>query len=183
MSDDHLEDLPAPEEPSVQRGGMRYRRSSVLEVKPMVLFRSASTVCVLLVPFLLVPGFGEPQADQLWSVIKQSLLSEKSQQYFDDGIRDALLPRLKGTVVSATPTVNPAVIVLALSDQKTAEVTLHLIERMPRKPNDRKPTSFRGRIDTGDEVEFSGIGTSFQKSPFMLTFDAPLPNFKAMPRQ
>ncbi|SRR5579884_1268742 len=116
----------------------------------------------------------EARQRELWNAVKATLLSDQGSQYFANSIHDALLPPLKGTVVTATPPDNPNTIILALSDHSTPEVTLELIEREPVRRGDRRSASLRRRVDPGDEIEFSGIGAEFSRRPFMLTFDAPV---------
>lgn len=127
---------------------------------------------VLLFSQMFAQGRSQENAQRaLWSNTKRMVLSEEGQKYFEENVQDALLPRLKGTVVTAKPTKHPQVIVLALSDKATLEVRLHLIKEIPHRRSDRRPASFNGPIYVGDEVEFMGIAKTFTKDPFMITFD------------
>jgi hypothetical protein len=92
----------------------------------------------------------------LWKNLHNELSGPNGQQYFDSGLKEAAVPRLRGTVVSHTS----KSIVLALSDKTTPEVTLEL------------DTPIAGKAEPGTVIEFEGVGKSFTKEPFMLTMDA-----------
>jgi hypothetical protein len=82
-----------------------------------------------------------------WKNLKAGLEGEAS---FFDQMRDAKLPDLQGTVVSA----GPRSVVLAMSDSTTPEVTL----------NFESPV----RAEVGSKITFKGVAKSFSKEPFML---------------
>jgi hypothetical protein len=113
----------------------------------------------------------EKRERALWSAIKEALTSDNGNRYFEENIHLAELPSLRGTVVSATPAIDPDTIVLAMSDSSTAEVTVEVIDGATY-PKERKRSRFHGRLEPGDEVRFMGVGSTFTKVPFMLTFDA-----------
>jgi hypothetical protein len=109
----------------------------------------------------------------LWKSIKYALLSETGQEYFDTGMKGAMVPggangvdMFQGTLVSAKPSSAPSILVLSMIiGEKTPEVTLRLIDLEGR------PTRLNRRIDPGAAVWFHGIGVSFSREPFMVTFD------------
>ncbi len=96
----------------------------------------------------------------MWNTIKQSL-NDQGDAFFNSNLKDAALPKLRGTLVEAKPAVNPKELVLAMSDASTPEVTLKL------------ETPLRGKAKTGEPVTFEGVGDSFSKQPFMLTLTIP----------
>jgi tetratricopeptide (TPR) repeat protein len=87
----------------------------------------------------------------MWRNLKQGLTTDEN---YWGNMEGTLLPRLKGTVVSA----NPKEIVLAMSDATTPEVTLEF----------EAPV----RADEGSTLEFEAVAKSFTKEPFMLTLTA-----------
>ena len=94
------------------------------------------------------------------------LLSEEGQKYFKESVQGTMIPVLRGTVVSARPTDHPQVIVVALSNRTTPELTLQLIDQPPRRQSDgRHPASDRP-LDAGDEVEFVGVDKKFYQRTF-----------------
>lgn len=109
-----------------------------------------------------------------WKKLKDALQEENGQQYFDQGMKGALVPPegappLKGKLVSAEPARAPKTLVLALSDATTPEVTLKL------------DTPMSGTAAPGTELTFRGIPASFTKQPFMVVFDAEKTNVKGWP--
>ena len=95
----------------------------------------------------------------LWMSIKNQLTAADGQQYFDSQLKGAGVPKLRATVISASPATNSKEIVVALADTKTPEATLKLDEALVGKP------------ETGGIIEFQGVPAAFVKDPFMLTFD------------
>ena len=102
-----------------------------------------------------------------WMSIKKELAGPNGQQYFDNGVKDAMLPpenlenvpTLKGKVISMKPATRPKEVVLGISDAENAEVTLKFETPLP------------GKADPGTEIEFKGRAESFTPDPFNLTFD------------
>ena len=70
---------------------------------------------------------------------------------------------LTGTLVSAEPVAQPAVLIVAIADGNTPEVTLQL------KDSDWKDTHLNGPLMPGSVIQFEGVPISFTKEPFMLT--------------
>ena len=108
----------------------------------------------------------EDPAGAMWKQIKDALVADGGQAYFDGSIKGAGLPggangvtKFKGKLVSTTPDTNPKELVLGISDGKVAEVTLKL------------DAALRGKMDAGTEIGFEGVASAFAKEPFMLTFD------------
>lgn len=103
----------------------------------------------------------------LWLSVKKELTAEGGEQYFQERVKQALLPgdavpgvtKFRGRLVAAKPPRNPKELVLAISDATTPEVTLRLDEPMP------------GTAEPGTEIAFAGIAMEFTRDPFMLTFE------------
>jgi len=99
-----------------------------------------------------------PQLAQ-WMAIRKELAGPNGDQYFDANLKNAAVPKLKGTVVAANPAVRSKELVLALSDATNPEVTLKL------------ETPLTGKPEIGQTVEFEGVPSAFTKEPFNLTMD------------
>lgn len=102
----------------------------------------------------------------LWRKIKLGLTGAGGQEYFDSGMKGALLPgnvegvaKFKGKLVSMTPALRPKELVLAIEKSETPDVTLKLDGTLP------------GKMESGAEIEFEGVAAAFSKEPFMVTFD------------
>ncbi|HUA61844.1 MAG TPA: outer membrane protein assembly factor BamD [Verrucomicrobiae bacterium] len=93
-----------------------------------------------------------------WLEIKK-LLTNGGEAYFKDNMADAGMPPLKGKIVGAKPACNSKELLVALSDDTTAEVTLKL------------DTPIKGKPEQG-EISFEGaVARAFTASPFNLTMD------------
>jgi len=99
-----------------------------------------------------------PQLAQ-WLAIKKELAAPAGDQYFESNLKNAAVPKLKGTVVAANPAVRSKELVLAVSDSTNPEVTLKL------------ETPLTGKPEIGQTVEFEGVPSAFTKEPFNLTMD------------
>jgi len=109
-----------------------------------------------------------------WLKLKGALQEATGEQYFESGMKDALVPpegqpRLKGILISHEPAKNPKTLVLGLSNATTPEVTLKLEAPMI------------GRADPGTALEFRGEAKSFTKEPFMVIFNAEKANISGWP--
>jgi len=102
----------------------------------------------------------------LWLNIKGQLLGADGQQYFDSSMKGAQVPKLKGWLLSAKPAVKSKELVLSMEGKdKPADVTLKLVNA------EGTALALTGKPETGDEIEFEGVGDSFTKEPFMVTFN------------
>ena len=111
-------------------------------------------------------------AKQLWMQIKSNLIGPGGQQYFDENFKSAMVPGgaggvwvLTGTLLSAEPSEQPRVLVVALSDGTTPEATLRL------KDTDWNDTHIAGPLMHGSSIQFEGVPISFTREPFMVTFE------------
>lgn len=106
----------------------------------------------------------------VWKDLKTALLAENGQSYFETGMKGAALPggiekggqkvtKFKGKLISATPETNPKELVLSIGGDQAGDVTLKL------------DAPLRGKMETGGEIQFNGVPSSFTKEPFMVVFD------------
>ncbi len=103
----------------------------------------------------------------LWLNIKGQLLAPDGQQYFDNNMKGAQVPKLKGWLIGAKPAVRSKELLVSMEskDQTTPNVTLKLVNE------EGTAIALTGKPETGTEIEFEGVGDSFAKDPFMLTFN------------
>jgi hypothetical protein len=95
----------------------------------------------------------------LWREIKKALSGPNGREYFEQSVKDAVLPTLYGTLVSSTPADHPNKLLIAMADGSHPEVTLNLKGRL------EKP------LPTMTPVKFNGVAIAFTKEPFMLNID------------
>ena len=81
------------------------------------------------------------------------------EQYFEGTLKNAAVPKLKGTVVEGKPACRSKELLVALSDATHAEVSLKL------------DTALTGKPEAGVEVQWEGVPSAFTLDPFMLTMD------------
>jgi hypothetical protein len=139
--------------------------------------RRPVSVSVALSSLFLVPaevGIAQPSTSRrvdvkaihaLWISIKNQLTGPNAEEYFTQSLKNADVPLLIGTLVSATPKEQPSILVLSLTDGITPEVTLHLTD------NNGRESHLNGPLIRGSQIQFEGIPVSFTQNPFMLTFD------------
>ena len=108
----------------------------------------------------------------LWKSIKDSLTAADGEKYFES-VKGAALPggangvtKFRGWLIKADPQVKSRVLLISMEGKdQPADVTLKLVGE------DGKAVPLTGKPEVGVEVEFEGIGDSFTKDPFMVTFD------------
>jgi len=108
----------------------------------------------------------------LWMGIKKQLADAGGEQYFEGTLKNAAVPKLKGTVVEGKPACRSKELLVALSDATHAEVALKLDAALTGKP------------EAGVEVQWEGVPSAFTKEPFVLTMDtekAKIENLKVTP--
>jgi tetratricopeptide (TPR) repeat protein len=102
----------------------------------------------------------------LWLNVKGQLLSPEGQQYFDSSMKGAQVPKLKGWVVKANPGVKSKELLVSMEGKDQApNVTLKLVGA-----DGTTAAPLSGKPELGDEIAFEGVGDSFTKDPFMVTF-------------
>jgi len=98
----------------------------------------------------------------LWKTLKRELAGPDGEVYFRENVKDVLLPALKGRADSWMVNEGVSKVVLRMLEGDAPEVTIivhHLGYRMKRAPR------------AGEEIQFSGVASSFTKDPLMLTLD------------
>ena len=118
----------------------------------------AAIILVVLIP----TRSSADEAAALWNLIREKLVGPDSADFWEHNLQYAVVPggagnarALRGTVMSSHPTL----LVLAISDDRTPEVTLKV------------STPLRATFPRGTVVLFQGVATDFSKDPFMLTFE------------
>jgi hypothetical protein len=102
---------------------------------------------------------------ELWSALKSQLTGPNGEEYFRSTLKDCVLPRLVGTLISATPPDQPNVLTLGISDTSSPEVTLRL------QDDNGKEAHLNGPLMRGSQIQFEGVAVSFKQDPFMVTFE------------
>ena len=92
----------------------------------------------------------------LWIRMRRRLESPEGDVYFG-ALRGTPLPKLKGTLLRATPTNKPKELVLGVGDATAEEVTIKL------------ETAFPNEAEFGTVLEFEGTIDAFTRAPFTLT--------------
>jgi len=91
-----------------------------------------------------------------WLSIQRQLAAPEGEKYFASDVQGKPLPKLRGTVLHATPLRAPREVVLAMTDSNQPDVTLKLTIPMTRP------------APAGATLTFQGTGESFTKAPFAL---------------
>jgi hypothetical protein len=110
----------------------------------------------------------------LWMRLKSALVAADGAQYFDGGLKDALVPpegqpAFKGHVIKVEPARNPKTIILGVASKEVPDATITLDEAMP------------GTAEPGTLLEFRGVAKSFTSEPFMLNFESEKANISGWP--
>jgi tetratricopeptide (TPR) repeat protein len=92
-----------------------------------------------------------------WLRIRKQLESPEAEKYFNEVLKTAPLPLLKGTVIRCTPANKPTEVVLGMSNAVAEEVLLKFGSPMSRA------------ADPGAEIEFEGTVEAYAQAPFLLT--------------
>ena len=91
-----------------------------------------------------------------WVKMRRKLESPEGDAYFAT-LRSTPLPRMKGTLLKATPQNKPKELVLGVGDATAEEVTLKL------------ETPFTHEAEFGTVLEFEGTIDAFTRAPFSIT--------------
>lgn len=107
-----------------------------------------------------------PQLAFWKTVLKEPLMADNGEQYFESTVKGAAIPggaqgvtKLSGKLVESKPAVRPKELILDMDDDKVADVTLKFETALP------------GKADPDTVIQFEGVPSEFKKTPFMLTFD------------
>ena len=112
----------------------------------------------------------------LWYSIKQNLTGDQGDSFFTNSVKDAEIPggangikNFTGTVISVDPPDHPTKVVVGVLDPTKPEATLVFSDPIPADA-----------AKVGQQIQFSGVGDSFTKEPYTLTFKDPeVPGVKA----
>ncbi len=113
----------------------------------------------------------------LWTRMKDALTAPNGDQYFESGVKGALLPgtvvpgvtKFKGKLISLKPVKAPKELVLGISDTVNGDVLIVLDEALP------------GTAPVGTELSFEGVPSSFTASPFRISFEVERLNIGGWP--
>ena len=99
----------------------------------------------------------------MWKGIKDQLVAQ-GDQYFEANLKNAAVPKLRGTLVEGKPECRSKELLVAvpMPDQQgppVPEITLKL------------ETPLTGKPEAGAEIEWEGVPSAFTATPFMLTMD------------
>jgi len=133
----------------------RLRTAAAASVFPPAGFdiESAATIAIRKQDELL--SRTNPQLAE-WLRVRYKLEAPTGEQYFSDTLHGNALPKLKGTLIQATPPDQPAELTIGIVDVNTAEITLKL------------SAAFPNAAPPGTVLEFEGTADSFVRSPFGL---------------
>jgi tetratricopeptide (TPR) repeat protein len=95
----------------------------------------------------------------LWLDVKKELTGDNGRSYFEMNMKDSEFPTMKGKIVSMTPATRPKEIVLGIEKSDVGDATLKF------------EAALAGKMEPGEELEFTGVPTTFSPSPFMVVFD------------
>ncbi len=99
---------------------------------------------------------------QLWTSVKQALNGPDGDEYFQSSMKDAMLPRLKGTLISALPSESGNALMLGLENPAILDVKLLVHGANVKSAIELMP---------GMQIEFSAVSIGFTRDPFLVTFD------------
>ncbi len=91
-----------------------------------------------------------------WKKLRKRLDAPDGDTYFTESVRNTPLPKLKGTLIRATPARRPQELVVWIGAPNTEEITLKLSAPFPNE------------ADPGTVLEFEGVPDAFTKSPFTM---------------
>lgn len=100
----------------------------------------------------------------MWLGIKGQLAGAEGEAYFAASMKDAKIPKLKGTLMEAKPACRSKELLIALPEpnQQGAAPTVITL---------KLDAALTGKPDTDVEIEWEGVPSAFTKDPFMLTMD------------
>ena len=115
-------------------------------------------------------AFGHEHPDlALWRAIRTALSADNGGTYFEQSMKDAVLPpaggdfkEFKGRVVSQT---SPRELVVNV-DSEAGDAALEL------------EAPLRGKVEAGTEVAFTGVAAGYTKEPFRVRFQVERKNLK-----
>jgi hypothetical protein len=111
----------------------------------------------------------------MWLGIKGQLAGAGGPQYFESSLKNAAVPKLKGTVVEGKPACRSKELLVSVPEpeQQNAQAVITLKLDAP----------LTGKPEAG-EIQWEGVPSAFNPDPFMLTMDtekAKIENLKTTP--
>lgn len=98
----------------------------------------------------------------MWLGIKGQLAGPEGPAYFENSLKNAAVPKLKGTVIEGKPACRSTQLLISVPEPEqqnaTAVITLKLDAALTGKP-------------TAGEIQWEGVPSAFTADPFMLTMD------------
>jgi hypothetical protein len=95
----------------------------------------------------------------IWLDVKKELTGDNGPAYFEMNMKESEFPTMKGKIVSMTPATRPKEIVLGIEKGDVGDAKLKF------------EAALAGKMEPGEELEFTGVPQSFSKDPFMVVFD------------
>jgi hypothetical protein len=112
----------------------------------------------------------DPQTG-LWAGLKKQLSSSNGESYFEANVKDAVLPPLKGRLVSVLINEGVSRAIIKMPGSEEADVTLW---------SHNGSATLRAKPIPGQSIEFSGVAVAFSTVPFMVTFDVNVGNLRGL---
>jgi tetratricopeptide (TPR) repeat protein len=95
----------------------------------------------------------------IWLNVKEQLKGPEGAKYFEDMFKGTAPPPFQATVISMEPENKPKKIIVGIEKPDVPEATLIMGEALGVK------------AEPGTKIKFTGVPASYQKEPFMVTFD------------
>lgn len=133
-------------------------------------------VCSLSIPSQTVTDnldTSDQHALSIWRAIKRQLLAPDGLEYWQQSIKNCLIPggadgvkRFTGFVIKSTPTEHPTTLDLGIIDETVSEVELRFVDR------NRRGAYASRSFPVGTKVHFQGVSIDYVSAPFRVTFEA-----------
>ncbi len=112
---------------------------------------------------------------KLWRVLRDALKADGGEAYFNQNVKDALIPpqegefkQFKGKLVSME---NPKELVVAVDDTDGPNGDATLVFE----------TAIKGKLEPGADISFAGAPTSYTKDPYNIKFVVDRKNVTGLP--
>jgi len=115
-------------------------------------------------------------AEAMWREINQNLHDSHWQDYWDEALKDAVIPagylgvRFFKGLVFEPPNPNPGELLISNSDPSVPEIKLKFVDKTGA------PARLSSPIPAYTEVEFAGVAREFRRDPFLLTIEVNIGN-------
>lgn len=106
----------------------------------------------------------EAKEGSVWPRVKAQLIASDGDRYFEEALKNAILPRLRGVVVEGRPSCRSREILVYIpkdgqNEELPAEITVRL------------DAPLTGRPAEGSAISWVGVPSEFRRQPFMLTME------------